>query len=107
MKSKGGVAELGIFLPINLPEKQKWIAVRLNQRPRGERAFVSRRVLQSRTGGGTNWKPHFPARGFKADAAPRAFLASLLIFRVFPKETQARASSEPRLGVPESAALFR
>ena len=36
-------------------------------------------------------KAHFPARGFKADDAPLDFLASILIFRVLPKETQARS----------------
>jgi hypothetical protein len=38
----------------------------------------------------------------KADAAPLAFLASLLIFRVFPKETQARSQFGTLLGISES-----
>jgi hypothetical protein len=50
-------------------------------------------------------KGHFPARGFKADDAPLDFLASILIFRLLPKETQARSQfgtltqNIPELGI--------
>jgi hypothetical protein len=47
-------------------------------------------------------KAHFPARGFKADDAPLDFLASILIFRVLPKETQGRSQfGTPTQNIPE------
>jgi hypothetical protein len=52
---------------------------------------VSRRPLQSRRASERNYKSAFPTRGLKADDAPLNFLASLLIFRVLPKETQTRS----------------
>ena len=51
---------------------------------------------------GRNAKAHSPARGFKADDAPLDFLASILIFRVLPKETQGRSQfGTPTQNIPE------
>jgi hypothetical protein len=53
---------------------------------------------------------HFPARRLKADDTLPAFLASVLIFRVLPNETQARSQfathtrNIPELGISENKA---
>ena len=73
-------------------QKQKWIAVRLKPRPRGERAFESRRVLQSRTGVGTNWISAFP--GARIQGGRRDTGLSRLSFNI-PSFSQRNAGTEP------------
>jgi hypothetical protein len=73
-------------------QKQRWIAVRLKPRPRGERAFVSRRALQSRTGVGTNWKSAFP--GARIQGGRRATGLSRLSFNI-PSFSQRNAGTKP------------
>jgi hypothetical protein len=68
----------GILLPVSLPADAE-VDCRSPKTKSSEwnAHLCPRRVLQSRTGVGTNCKSAFPEQGFKADDALPAFLASL------------------------------
>ena len=74
-------------------QKQKCMAVRLKPRAARERAFLSRRVLQSRTADvGTNCKSAFP--GARIQGGRRATGLSRLSFNI-PSSSQRNAGTEP------------
>jgi hypothetical protein len=76
--------------------KQKWVAVRLKPRAsRGTHYVAAGPAIKN--GRRNELQKRISRReDFKAESAPLTFLASLLIFRVFPKKTQARS----RFGTP-------
>jgi hypothetical protein len=93
-------------LPINLPAEVEVDCRSLKiKSSEGTRICVAAGPAIKNGRGKRIAKAHFPARGFKADDAPLDFLASILIFRVLPRETQARSQfgtatqNIPELGI--------